>query len=260
MYTPIRMRDDDGRTWGIRVKQWMVDNHEDYYQGCVMSVINKWRKTLGKAKVGLGSKGSFFGSAITLSLSLSDSKDDMLQMDAIKYMSEVIAERLGRMYGLQIYYYRKPLSRHPNRSDWLTGQAGISIAGPGHGVASFASLQCFVPWALGILTIFQSMQSRIAARTANRKAYFVFLVHFVFLCIGKSSRWSRGFMCGSYVSQRLTNIKKSKKVSVANQRLCSISAERNDFGCHLGCHIRLGRRSIEREGQQPSWKTRKEQM
>ena len=133
VYTPIRMRDDDGRLRGIRVKQWMVDNHEDYYQGCVMSVINKWRKTLGTANVGLGSKGNFFASAITLSLSLSDNKDDMLHMDAIKYTSEVIAERLGRMYGLQIYYYRKPLTSHPNRSDWFTGQAGISIAGPGHG-------------------------------------------------------------------------------------------------------------------------------
>ena len=130
VYTPIRMRDDDGRLWGIFTKQWMVDNHEDYYQGCVMSVINKWRRTLGKKA---GSKGSFFGCAITLSLSLSDSKDDMLHMDAIKYMGEVIAEKLGRMYGLQIYYYRKPLTSHPNRSDWLTGQAGISIAGPGHG-------------------------------------------------------------------------------------------------------------------------------
>ena len=48
-----------------------------------MSVNNKWRRTLGKAKVVLGSKGSFFGSAITLSLSSSDSKDDMLHMDAI---------------------------------------------------------------------------------------------------------------------------------------------------------------------------------
>ena len=27
VYTPIRMRGDDGRLWGIWVKQWMVDNH-----------------------------------------------------------------------------------------------------------------------------------------------------------------------------------------------------------------------------------------
>ena len=95
VFSTIRMRDDDGRLRGIRVKQWMVDSHEDYYQGCVMSVINKWRKTLGKANVGVGIKGSISASAITLSLSLSDNKDDILQKDAIKYTSEVIAERLG---------------------------------------------------------------------------------------------------------------------------------------------------------------------
>ena len=114
----------------------MVDNHEDYYQGCVMHMIQQWRRTLQMAKDMKRHVKNLF--AITFELQ-SQQYDDMLHMDAIKYMGEVIAEKLGRMYGLQIHYYRKP-ARH-----WPTGHtAGISIASPGHGPMLHRLHQCSV--------------------------------------------------------------------------------------------------------------------
>ena len=102
----------------------MVQDHEDYYQGCVMQMIQRWRRRLGEGNI----KGK--GSTITLSLDADGQCGDMVHLDAIKYMAEVIAENLGRMYGLQIYYYRKP----GLGSGWYGRvRAGISIAGPGHG-------------------------------------------------------------------------------------------------------------------------------
>ena len=99
--------------------QWMVENHEDYYQGCVMQMIQQWRKRLSE---GLSAKdsGNLKGSAddITMSLSVEQSiMGYMRHVDAINYIGKYIAEELGRMYGLQIYYY------------WDRYDVGISIAG-----------------------------------------------------------------------------------------------------------------------------------
>ena len=111
VYTPSREARGFG---GIPEEQWMVENHEDYYHGCVMQMIQRWRRSLGEGK--RLSKGS----AITLSLDVFEYDYDYREhMDAIKYMGGVIAEKLGRMYGLQIYYYR-----NPGRN-----AVGISIAG-----------------------------------------------------------------------------------------------------------------------------------
>jgi hypothetical protein len=47
----------------------MVENHEDYYQGCVMQMIQRWRKRLGE---GLSAQDSvnLKGSAIDITMSL----------------------------------------------------------------------------------------------------------------------------------------------------------------------------------------------
>ena len=108
-----------GLVYGPPEEQWMVENHEDYYEGCVMQMIQRWRKRLGE---GLSAEDSanLKGSAIdiTLSLHVGESTSEYMEhMDAIKYIGGVIAEKLGRMYGLQIYYYRDH------------DETGISIAG-----------------------------------------------------------------------------------------------------------------------------------
>ena len=54
----------------------------------------------------------------------------MQHLDAIKYMGEVIAEKLGLIYGLRIYYWQEG-----GRTAWLNTEdllSGISIAGPDH--------------------------------------------------------------------------------------------------------------------------------
>jgi hypothetical protein len=134
VYTPSRSR--VYKWWETIEKQWMVDNHEDYYQGCVMHMIQQWRRTLQMAKDMKRHVKNLF--AITFELQ-SQQYDDMLHMDAIKYMGEVIAEKLGRMYGLQIHYYRKPARHWPNGHT-----AGISIASPGHGPMLHRLHQCSV--------------------------------------------------------------------------------------------------------------------
>ena len=109
----------------------MVENHEDYYQGCVMQMIQRWRKRLGEglsAQDSVNLKGSAID--ITMSLGVGDVLGDvddylgdfMRHVDAINYIGKYIAEELGRMYGLQIYYY------------WDMYNVGISIAGrePGY--------------------------------------------------------------------------------------------------------------------------------
>ena len=103
----------------------MVNNHEDYYQGCVMHMIQQWRRTLGKAKDMKGHVRSLLEITFELQSELDGQYDDMLHMDAIKYMGEVIAEKLGRMYGLQIYYYRKPVTP-TGHNGWV----GLGPLGP----------------------------------------------------------------------------------------------------------------------------------
>ena len=47
VYTPSREARGFG---GIPEEQWMLENHEDYYQGCVMQMIQQWRRRLGEGK------------------------------------------------------------------------------------------------------------------------------------------------------------------------------------------------------------------
>ena len=115
VYTPA----EEGLPYGPPEEQWMVENHEAYYRGCVMQMIQRWRKRLGE---GLSAENSanLKGSAIDIKLSVYVGETGigyMDHMELIKYIGGVIAQKLGHMYGLQVYYYR-------DMSD-----AGISIAG-----------------------------------------------------------------------------------------------------------------------------------
>ena len=106
VYTPAATRNGPG-VYGPPEEQWMVDNHKDYYRDCVTQMIQRWRERLGE---GLSAEDSanLRGSVtdITLSLRVGESRPDEDHIDAIKSMSVAIAESLGHMYGLRIYYYR----------------------------------------------------------------------------------------------------------------------------------------------------------
>ena len=110
-----------GYAYATPEEQCMVENHEDYYQGCVRQMIQRWRKRLGE---GLSAEESANpkGSAMDITLSVGASYEAWFELyrehvDAIDYIGRYIAEKLGRMYGLQIFYYRD------------TYNVGMSIAG-----------------------------------------------------------------------------------------------------------------------------------
>ena len=128
VYTPENIEygmDGWYRSKNIQEEQWMVENDENYYQGCVNQMIQRWRKRLGEelsAKDSADLKG-YAICYIRLRLNFGYIGEPfsgitfIRHSDAIKYMGGVIAEKLGRMYGLQVYYYE----------DYAN--VGISIAG-----------------------------------------------------------------------------------------------------------------------------------
>ena len=123
VYTALSRQEGYWYAYPTLEEQLMVENHEDYYQGCVTQMIQRWRKRLGEGSLAEDSanhKGSAI--SITLSLGVRVSYEAWLglyreHVDAIDYIGKYIAEQLGRMYGLQIYYFRDGYN------------VGISIAG-----------------------------------------------------------------------------------------------------------------------------------